>query len=214
MPDVGATYLTIAVLVVITPGPDLAVVLKNGLNRNGMNRRVAVWTSLGVVVSLLTQGAVVAFGIAAVILSSTIAFNVIKYAGTAYMIFLGVQSLRSALKKEGNADDKAEPGSNDRQTEIRGFGQGLVSNITNPKVLLFYISVLPQFVDPAANPIPQVVILAALHAGIALLWLMLAIFALSKIERLLSSSVGRRIIEAVLGVCLIGFGCGLAFLGS
>lgn len=210
MPDVSLGYLGMAIMVVVAPGPDLAVVMKNGFTAEGLDRRIATWTSLGVVSSLMVQGTVVALGIAAVILGSEVAFNVIKYAGTAYMIFLGIQALRSAFVAEGGFIEESKRSPKARSGAFRGYRQGFLSNITNPKVLAFYFSFLPQFVNPSEHPAPQIFVLAAIHAGIALTWLLCVVFGLARLEPLMTSVTGRRILEGLLGACLIGFGVALA----
>lgn len=213
MPEITLAYLGIAVMVVLAPGPDLAVVLKNGFHHGGMDRRVATWTSLGVVSSLLVHGTAVALGVAGIILGSEVAFNAIKYAGTAYMVFLGVQALRAALDKGAaffERDASSGVSEAGARRSVHGYRQGFVSNITNPKVLAFYFSLLPQFVDPARNPAPQVLVLAGIHAGFALGWLLFVVFALRWLEPLMTGATGRRVVEGVLGVYLIGFGVRLA----
>ena len=147
-------YLGFAVLVVIAPGPDFAVVMKNSLGHGRNGSRPGIYASFGVVTSLLIQGLAAALGVAAIIVHSPVAFDVLKIAGAVYLTYLGIQSIRSAVKRrreqqepqeqETSAADEERNPVNPRDL-LRAYRQGLLSNITNPKVLAFYFSLLPQF---------------------------------------------------------------------
>jgi threonine/homoserine/homoserine lactone efflux protein len=152
MPEDYLAYVGFAMLVVIAPGPDLAVVLKNGLGHSSRDRRAGTWTSVGVVSSLLVQGVAAAFGLAAVIVQSTVLFTMVKYVGAGYLLFLGIQALRSVFRSEGgflqHRDDHPAGRGTRAGRSARGFQQGFLSNIMNPKVLAFYFS----FASPIRRP--------------------------------------------------------------
>jgi len=209
-------YFGFAILVVIAPGPDFAVVMKNSLAYGKHGHQPGLYTSFGVVTSLLVQGLAAALGVAALIVQSQTAFTVLKIVGAAYLAYLGIQSLRSALarRREGAAQDEEEAADQrDPATPrilFKAFRQGFLSNISNPKVLAFYFSLLPQFVNTSRPALPQVLLLAGTHAGLALAWLVVVVFTLLKVRVWFQRSRGRKILEGVVGVALIGFGISLA----
>src|SRR5688500_18685054 len=135
------TFLVFAIVLVLVPGPDFAVVTKNTL---AAGRRRGSWCAVGVSTSNALQGSAAAAGLGALVVRSQPLFQAIKWAGVAYLAFLGVQALRSAWVGRYpplDEDRDALPGQ-----ALAGWRQGFLSNITNPKVLAFYLAVLPQFV--------------------------------------------------------------------
>jgi RhtB (resistance to homoserine/threonine) family protein len=194
------TFLTFAALLVVAPGPDFAVVVKNALIGG---RRRGAWTSVGVTCSNAVQGTAAAVGLGALILRSQPLFEAIRWAGVAYLAYLGMQALRSARR---GATPRAETSG---ESTARGWRQGFLSNITNPKVLVFYIAVLPQFLAPGA-PITAVAALAYTHAVLSLAWLLLVVAALHRARRWLARGAVRRCLDAITGSVLLGFGALLA----
>ena len=133
-------------VLVLIPGPDFAVVTKNTLVGG---RRRGRWTALGVSSSNLVQGTAAAFGVSGLILRVQPLFEAIKWAGVGYLAYLGAQAIRSALRGQYQPADEADGGGKARG--LAGWRQGFTSNITNPKVLVFYLAVLPQFLTPGAG---------------------------------------------------------------
>lgn len=216
MPSDYPAYLGLAILIVIAPGQDFAVVMKNCLM---YGRAAGLMTSFGVVGSLLIQGLAAALGVAVLIVRSATAFNTLKVVGAIYLGYLGVQALRAALARPkgpqggGRPDQGGQGGQGERtgdgrerRVRIRTFRQGLVSNITNPKVLAFYFSLLPQFLNHDNPAMPQVLLLASTHAFFALVWLLLVVLVLDRLRRILTRPRIRRAIEGVTGVALLGLG--------
>lgn len=150
--------------------------------------------------------ALVAVGVGAIIVQSQWLFHAIKWAGIAYLVFLGVQSLRSAVLRQELADRTTGASA---ASWSRGFRQGFLCNITNPKMFVFYLSLLPQFVNPEAS-----VWTWLLHAWalpfIGSVWL-LAVSALAgSVRSRLLQPLARRLLDGVAGVALLGFGTKLA----
>jgi threonine/homoserine/homoserine lactone efflux protein len=198
-----ASFLGFAVLLVLMPGPDFVVVTRNVL---ASGRRRGAWAGVGVATSNAVQGSVAALGLGAVIVASQPVFEAIKWAGAAYLVVLGVQALRSALRGDyAQSDDDVGP---TRGAAWAGWRQGFLSNITNPKVLVFYLAVLPQFL-PAGAPIWQILPLALSHALLSLTYLMLLVGGLHHVRGLLTRRRVRRALEAVTGTVLLGFGASL-----
>ena len=197
-------FLAFAAVLVVIPGPDFAVVTKNTLVGG---RRRGRWTSLGVSSSNFVQGTAAALGLSAFIVKVQPLFEAIKWAGVAYLAYLGVQALRSARRGEYaplDGDDAAGP-----RRSVAGWRQGFISNITNPKVLVFYLAVLPQFLTPGAG-LGWLLVLAWSHAALSLSYLLVLVTALHGARRLLMRRRVRRTLDATTGAVLLGFGAKLA----
>ncbi len=197
-------FLAFAVVLVLIPGADFAVVTKNTLV--GGHRR-GRWTALGVSNSNLVQGTAAAFGLSALIMKVQPLFEAIKWAGVAYLTYLGVQAIRSARRGEYaplDGDDPARAAQN-----VASWRQGFLSNITNPKVLVFYLAVLPQFLTPGAG-LGWLLVLAWSHAAISLGYLLVLVTGLHSARRLLMRRKVRRALDTTTGVVLLGLGARLA----
>jgi threonine/homoserine/homoserine lactone efflux protein len=197
-------FLAFAVVLILIPGPDFAVVTKNTLVGG---RRRGRWTALGVSSSNLVQGSAAAAGLSALIVKVQPVFEAIKWAGVAYLAYLGVQAIRSARRGEYaplDDDSLSRAGHN-----VAGWRQGFLSNITNPKVLVFYLAVLPQFLTPGAG-LGWLLVLAWSHAIISLAYLLTLVTGLHGARRLLMRRRVRRSLDATTGVVLLGFGARLA----
>jgi threonine/homoserine/homoserine lactone efflux protein len=197
-------FLAFAVVLIVIPGPDFAVVTKNTLV--GGHRR-GRWTALGVSSSNLVQGTAAALGLSALIIRVQPLFEAIKWAGVAYLVYLGVQAFRSARRGEYAPLD-GEAASSPGQS-VAGWRQGFVSNITNPKVLVFYLAVLPQFLTPGAG-FGWLLVLAWSHAILSLAYLLVLITALHGARHLLARRKVRRTLDATTGAVLLGFSAKLA----
>ncbi|MFI2649422.1 LysE family translocator [Micromonospora fulviviridis] len=199
-----ASFLAFATVLILIPGPDFAVVTRNTL---AAGRRRGRWSALGVTASNTVQGVTAAAGLGALIVRSQPLFEAIRWAGVAYLAYLGVQAWRSAWRGDYPplaGDAAAMPGQ-----ALAGFRQGFLSNITNPKVLAFYLAVLPQFVGGAA-PIGVLLAFALSHAVLGLAYLLVLVAALDGARDLLSRRRVRRWLDGLTGVALLGFGARLA----
>ncbi|MEW2326776.1 LysE family translocator [Micromonospora chersina] len=199
-----ASFLVFATVLILIPGPDLAVVTRNTL---AAGRRRGRWSAIGVTASNAVQGVTAAAGLGALIVRSQPLFEAIRWAGVAYLAYLGVQAWRSAWRGDHPplaGDTTATPGQ-----ALAGFRQGFLSNVTNPKVLAFYLAVLPQFVGGAA-PIGMLLAFALSHAVLSLAYLLVLVAALDRARDLLSRRRIRRWLDGLTEVALLGFGARLA----
>jgi RhtB (resistance to homoserine/threonine) family protein len=191
-------FVVVALVVVITPGVDMALVTRNALL---YGRRAAVLTALGINVGIFFWVMAAALGLAAVVATSAEAFAVIKLAGAAYLIYLGIQALRSAHP----AAAVARPAPSGRAA----LRQGLVSNLLNPKIAVFFTSLLPQFVnaDAAAR---ELLALGLLFNAMGVCWLLLYATVAARGRSVLARPQVKRALDRVTGVILIGLGARLA----
>jgi threonine/homoserine/homoserine lactone efflux protein len=198
------SFLVFTVALVLVPGPDVAVTTRNTL-AGGRTR--GAWTAVGITSSNAVQGLAAAAGLGALVVRSQPLFEVIRWAGVGYLAYLGVQALRSAVAGRYPADElTAGTGTAQR---LAGWRQGFLSNITNPKVLVFYLAVLPQFLTPDSG-VPTLVLLALTHAVLGLLYLLLLVAGMHRARAVLGRRRVRRALDAVTGTVLLGFGVRLA----
>jgi threonine/homoserine/homoserine lactone efflux protein len=197
-----AEFLAFAVVLVLIPGSDFAVLTKKTLVGG---RRRGRWTALGVSSSNLVQGTAAAFGLSALIVRIQPLFEAVKWAGVGYLAYLGAQAIRSAVRGQYQPVDEAD----NRTAGLAGWRQGFISNITNPKVLVFYLAVLPQFLTPGAG-LGWLLVLAWSHAVISLSYLFVLVTGLHGARRLLLRRKVRRGLDAATGAVLLGFSAKLA----
>ncbi|MFC7330750.1 LysE family translocator [Marinactinospora rubrisoli] len=198
------SFLAFATVIVIAPGPDFAVVLKNSLTR----RRAGLLAALGITTSNMVHGTAAAIGVGALLLSSQVLFTTVRWIGIAYLCYLGVQALLSA--RRGDYPTADDSGGGPPLHGLRSWSQGFLSNITNPKVLAFYLSVLPQFLAGGEGSLAAVLLLAYSHAALGLLWLVLVVAFLHYARSWVLRRPIRRTLDAGTGVALLGFAAALA----
>jgi threonine/homoserine/homoserine lactone efflux protein len=198
-------FLAFACVLVLIPGPDFAVVAKNTLMAG---KRGGLWASLGICTSNAVQGTAAAAGLGALIVRSQPAFEAIKWAGVSYLAFLGFQAMRSAIR--GSYDSPTAGNEHAGAAALGGWRQGFVSNITNPKVLVFYLAVLPQFLHPGTAP-GWLLAFAWSHALLSLLYLFAVTAGLMRLRQVLSRRKVRRTLDIATGTLLLGFSARLAF---
>ncbi len=196
-----ATYVGFAIMLVLVPGADFAVVTRNALVGGAARGRSC---AAGVACSNATQGIAAATGLGVIIVRVQPLFETIRWLGIGYLILLAVRALRSAVRGEYAADDEGATGTG----RWGGFRQGYLSNITNPKVLVFYLAVLPQFLGPD-TPIVVLATFALTHAVLGLLYLSTLVAFVSRARRFFTRRV-RRGMDVATGVALLGFGARLA----
>ena len=195
-------FIGVVAVIVVVPGPDMALVLQNGLARG---RRAAVETALGINAGLLVWAVAAALGVAALLHASAPAFTFLKLAGGAYLVWLGLRALGEAWR--GTADS-ASPAAVRRKSSP--FRQGLLSNLLNPKIALVFTTLIPQFVDPGGPAVAQTLLLAAIFIAMGLVWLTSYALLVAKVGAVLKRSGVRRALNAVTGVVLTTLGVRLA----
>ncbi len=190
----------VAAVIVLVPGPDMALVLQNGLTGG---RRGAVACALGINAGLLVWALAAALGIAALLQASAPAFFVLRLLGGAYLAWLGVRTLAAAWRGR-----PAEHVAGRRRASP--FRQGLLSNLLNPKIALVFTTVIPQFVDPDEPGVAQTLGLAAVFIAMGVAWLTAYALLVAKLGAVLRRSAVRRVLDAVSGAVLVALGLRVA----
>jgi RhtB (resistance to homoserine/threonine) family protein len=198
-------FAGIAALVIIAPGPDTVLVTKNAVVHG---RRAAVGTALGVNTGLVIWTVGASLGLAAVVRASAVAFTVLKLVGAAYLVWLGVQALLAAGRHSSNTPDRRHPRRG--AGAVFGFRQGLLSNLANPKIAVFFTSLLPQFVSPRETILGPSLMLGGLFVVMTLVWLCGYAVLAAKVSVVLSRPSVKRTLDRLTGVVLIGLGVRLA----
>lgn len=198
-----SSYLLIVVLIVLAPGPDTIVVLKNALAGGA---RGGLLASFGIFVGNVLQGTAAALGLGVLIVRSQSLFLALKWLGAAYLAYLGFHALRAAWRSQYEGMDDLRRGGTGG---FRRWREGFLSNITNPKVLVLYLSVLPQFLDPATTTAWDALLLAYTVAVLGGLWLVVLLFLAHRVREWLGKWRVRRALDGLTGTALIGFGAAL-----
>ena len=204
-----AQFFTVGLVVLLgamLPGPDFAIVAKNSLLHS---RRSGLFTSLGVVCATLVHMSYCVLGLALVISESIVFFNLIKYVGALYLIYLGIQSFLTKTPQQlVSLDPKAK---HSAQSNSLSFRQGFLCNLLNPKATLFFLALFTVLIKPD-TPLGWKLIFAFEICVVAFLWFCSLTFILShsRVKRLLEKA--EKYISKLLGVFLVGFGFALAFV--
>ena len=193
-------FMAIAIVIIVVPGPDMALVTRNALL---FGRGPALATALGVCTGLTVWTVASAFGVAAVIHASAIAFTVLKLAGGAYLVWLGIEALRTAGRHAELLPRRPVDGA-------RGFRQGVTSNLANPKIAVVFTSLVPQFVDPGEPLLVPFLVLGSIFVALTLMWLCAYAVAASRASGILQRPRVRRALDRLTGVVLIALGLRLA----
>lgn len=195
-------FIAVSIAVVVIPGPDMALVARNVLR---YGRSAGFATSLGICTGVLGWAVAAALGVATVLAASATAFTVLKLAGAAYLIYLGITTLRAS-------DAPAVGGSRDGSglPWHRAWLQGLLSAMLNPKLGVFFLTLLPQFIAPGDPPVGRALQLAAVFEVIGLGWLVTYTLMLGALGAVLSRPGPRRLVRWVTGTVLVALGARVA----
>ena len=198
------TFVLVSVALTLVPGPDMMFVIRSGLQ----GRRAAVAAALGAAAAALAWGAAAAFGVAALLQHSARAFEIVRLAGAAYLIALGLWTLwisrsRTAAQPPAAAEPVSLPGG---RPAWRAFAQGAGIDLLNPKTGLFYVAVLPQVIPPGMPVLRSTLLFAGVDATVAgalmvgVAWLAAALLAW------LRRPAVNRWLERITGACMVGLG--------
>lgn len=196
-------FAFMCICLIILPGPDTAITTKNTLS---FGKQGGFQTLFGTCCALCVHTFAVIVGLSAIIVKSAILFSIIKYAGAIYLIYLGIKTLLS-IKQDMNSD----------MSEIKSskghsfFLQGFLTNLLNPKVAVFFLTFLPQFLNPAENSWSQFLIMGITYIVLTAIWFILYITLIQRINVFMKKPKTQKFIQGITGAVLVGFAIKLAF---
>ena len=203
-----AAFTAAAALLVVAPGPDTLLVLRNTVRRG---RRAGFATAAGTVTGLLVWGAAAALGLAALLRASQVGFTVVRALGAAYLICLGLTMILARARGGAERPDPKGEIAPDRCGGVRApYLTGVATNLFNPKVGVFFISFLPVFVPRGAPVGPTSALFGAIFVLEGILWLTTLVLVGGRLGTLLIRPPVQRRIERIAGAFMIGFGVRLA----
>jgi threonine/homoserine/homoserine lactone efflux protein len=216
LPDLWLPFLGLIILLTLTPGPDMVLVLRNGV-RGGSSMAWA--TGLGCCTGIAVHAVAATVGLSAVLAASAVAYTTVKLAGAAYLVWLGVTALVNSFRGDlrhglpatgagsnGNGDGEAAPALDTRTA----FRQGLVSNLLNPKIAILFLTLLPQFVADGEPRVLTTAELAATFVLVGLTFMRVFSLAIGSVQRLLSRERLAIWIERITGTALAAIGLAVA----
>ncbi|MEU7749475.1 LysE family translocator [Nonomuraea sp. NPDC049158] len=192
------SFAAVVALLTITPGLDTALILRTSLLSG---RRPAWGVVLGIQVGTLTWGLLTAVGLSTLLAASQPAYDVLRWAGAAYLVWMGLRMLVSKTKTQEEAPETGFG---------TGFRRGLFTNLLNPKVGAFYVAMLPQFIPADAPHAAMGLLLAGVHVGEGLLWSAVLVGFAALMSGALRTPAVRRLLDRVTGVVIVAFGIRLA----
>ena len=195
-------FISVSIVVVVVPGPDMALVARNVI-RHGRSSGFA--TSIGICVGTLGWALAAVLGVSTLLATSATAFTALKLAGAAYLVYLGITTLRER-------DQPIEPGLKGASSLAghRAFLQGLLSALLNPKLGVFFLTLLPQFISPGEPVTLRMLQLALLFDLIGITWLLTYSTTLGAIGDALNRPRPRRFMRWLTGTVLVGLGARVA----
>lgn len=192
-------FIGVAAGMVAMPGADFTVVVRNAL----ASRRTGVACAVGVAGGLLVHTALAVAGLAAVLVAVPVLFRTLQILGGAYVLYLGVRAVRSALRPALAVEDPLGPAAHGIGRSLR---QGFLTNVLNPKAPVLFLSLLPQFVPDGAAVLPRTLLLATIVVALALVWFPAVALLVDRLGTWLRRPRTTRAVEGVTGGALTALG--------
>ena len=196
-------FAGISLLLAVTPGPDMAVVTKNALAHG---RRGVILTTTGIALALVIWTTATAVGVSAVVRSSGELLFILKLIGAAYLVYLGTRTLIDSRRRHADLLSGAPVAAAAHMI----FRQGFLSALSNPKLGVFFVTFLPQFVTPGQTLFPRLLLLGSIFAVIGWTWMNVYGFFVTRMREFITAPHVRQWMERATGVVLVGFGVRLA----
>ncbi|BEV40851.1 LysE family transporter [Bacillus stercoris] len=198
-------YIPIAAMMVIMPGADTMLVMKNTLRYGPKAGRYNI---LGLATGLSFWTVIAILGLSVVIAKSVILFTTIKYLGAAYLIYLGVKSFfaKSMFSLDDMQSQTKNMTSSPKRYYKTSFMQGSLSNILNPKTVLVYVTIMPQFINLNGNINQQLIILASILTLLAVLWFLFLVYIIDYAKKWMKNLRFQKVFQKITGMILVGFG--------
>lgn len=195
------TFLLMSFLLIILPGPDSSLVIQNSIM---YGQKAGFKTVMGSVSGLLSHTSAAVLGLSALLMQSATLFTILKYIGAAYLIYIGFSALRT-LKNPPTEEEIVVKGK-----EKSFFLQGFITCASNPKVAVFFLTFLPQFVQPNYNHMLQFAVMGIIYAVMTIIWFLLYVYLIDVFSKWLKRPTVQKSIQGCTGIVLLLFGLRLA----
>ncbi|NMO50538.1 LysE family translocator [Actinoplanes sp. TBRC 11911] len=202
------TFGALAALIIVVPGPDLALITRTAMTHG---RWPVLAVCAGTVAGILFHATIAMLGVTAIVTASAAAFTILQIAGGLYLAYLGITGLLQtilAARVPERGDAEADPGA--RRTIGSAFRQGVLSNALNPKVAVFFVTFVPQFVRAGHAVLPQTMALSAVFLSIAAVWHTTYALLILRLQRFFRRPSVRHVLEVLTSLVLLGLGARLA----
>lgn len=201
-PGAVLAFVPVAIALIVSPGPDSIYTLTRSISDG---RTVGVTAALGSSAGSVVHTTAAMLGLSAILQTSALAFTVVKFVGAVYLVYLGVQTLRNSEEFEISSESTT-------YTPSESFRSALLINVLNPKVAVFFLAFLPQFVRPGSSTALQIFTLGVLFASLGFLYqAMLAVFSAEARQVITERELVKDVLRVASGSALVGFGVKLAF---
>lgn len=204
-------FVGVAAILTILPGADMALVTRNVL---AIGRRRTMRTITGICAGCVIHATASALGLSAILATSATAYNVVKTLGAAYLVWIGIHSIRESRRSAVPAEVSPAPPAPARRSRISlgsPFSQGFLTNLLNPKVAIFYLTFLPQFIRPGEPVLRRSLMLATIHIAMGFVWLTAYAWFIDRLGAILTRPMVKAWLERVTGGLLIALGARLAW---
>lgn len=197
-------FVVMCVLLIILPGPDTAIITKNTVLHG---KKSGLQTMSGTLCALMIHTSAAVLGLSAIIMKSAFVFSIIKYIGAMYLLYLGAKTLYAMTRRKPQLAD-AVPHKNDTKSS---FMQGILTNLLNPKVAVFFLTFLPQFLTTGSDPLLPFFLMGVTYTVLTALWFVGYVYLLHQIRSFMNKPSTQKAMEGITGAVLILFGIKLAF---
>ncbi|MEU6347188.1 LysE family translocator [Streptomyces sp. NPDC046977] len=198
------TFTGVAAGMVVMPGADFTVVVRNAL----VSRRTGIATGIGIACGLLVHTMLAVAGLAAVLVAVPALFRLVQVLGGGYLVYLGARVLLAAARQRRSAVEDAVPLHEPRTARgaLPGLRQGFLTNALNPKAPVFFLSLLPQFVPPGQPAMPLTLVLSLIVVALALVWFPAVALLVDRLGAWLRRPIVARVVQSVSGAMLVALG--------
>lgn len=200
-------FTAVALMIVMVPGVDSLLVLKNTIIHG---KKAGFFTMVGIILALVVWTTLAVLGLATIISKSMVVFLTIKYAGAAYLIYLGIQSWRARAQNMMLQEELPIEIVGEKNVSLSCMTQGITTDLLNPKTLLLYVTLMPQFIQPNFNINTQLIVLAGILIALSIVWLGIVILVMNVIRKWFMKQTVQAIFNKITGVMLVGIGIRIA----
>ncbi|MFJ5763908.1 LysE family translocator [Lysinibacillus sp. NPDC093210] len=200
-------FTAVALMIVMVPGVDSLLVLKNTIIHG---KKAGFFTMVGIILALVVWTTLAVLGLATIISKSMVVFLAIKYAGAAYLIYLGIQSWRARAQNMILQEELPLQVEAEKNVSLSCMTQGITTDLLNPKTLLLYVTLMPQFIQPNFNINSQLIVLAGILIALSIVWLGIVILVMNVIRKWFMKQTVQAIFNKITGVMLVGIGIRIA----